>query len=110
MDALRIIKKYPNRRLYDTVISRYITLDEVKQLVLEQISFKIIDDRSDEDMTNYVLLQILMQEESNHSPILTADILKSLICFYGNPLQQAVSNFLEKGLSLFSEKESAQPE
>jgi polyhydroxyalkanoate synthesis repressor PhaR len=105
MEEPRIIKKYPNRRLYDTEISRYITLDEVKDLVIKRTVFKIIDDRTSEDMTNYVLIQILAQEENGTSPLFTAEILKGLICFYGNPLQKAMSQFLEKGLSLFSDPE-----
>ena len=106
MEEPRIIKKYPNRRLYDTEISRYITLDEVKELVIGRTAFKVIDDRTAEDMTNHVLIQILAQEENGSSPLFTTEILKSLICFYGNPLQKAMSQILEKGLLMFADPEA----
>ncbi|MES2219227.1 MAG: polyhydroxyalkanoate synthesis regulator DNA-binding domain-containing protein [Pseudomonadota bacterium] len=104
MEEIRLIKKYPNRRLYDTVSSRYITLDEIKALVLKHIVFKVIDDHL-EDVTDHVLLQLLAQEENKHPPIFTRQLLQNLICFYGHPSQQALSEFLEKGMALFAERE-----
>ena len=95
MEESRLIKKYPNRRLYDTEISRYITLDEIKVLVTQQIPFKVIDGRTSEDVTNHVLIQILAQEETSQSPLFTTTTLKNLIRCYGHPLQQAVSQMLE---------------
>lgn len=103
MQELRIIKRYTNRRLYDTVTSCYITLDEVRGLVLKQVNFKIVDNSTNEDLTNYVLLQIISEQETGHLPMFTTDILKSIIRFYGNPLQKTMSQFLEKCLSLFAE-------
>lgn len=103
MSDVRIIKKYPNRRLYDTEISQYITLDEVKKLIIDRIKFKVIDVRTEEDMTNYVLLQIINEEESKHSPIFTAEILQNIIRFYGNPLQKNMSEFIEKSVIFFTE-------
>lgn len=99
MSDIRIIKKYPNRRLYDTAISQYITLDEVRELVLKHVKFQVIDVRSNEDMTNYVLLQIISEQETQHSPIFTTEILQNIIRFYGNPLQNMMSQFLEKTFS-----------
>jgi polyhydroxyalkanoate synthesis repressor PhaR len=106
MEEPRLIKKYPNRRLYDTVSSRYITLDEIKALVIKHIVFKVVDDHL-EDVTDHVLLQLLAQEENNHSPIFTRQLLQNLICFYGHPSQKALSEFLEKGLAVFIEREPA---
>lgn len=99
MDDIRIIKKYPNRRLYDTAVSRYITLDEIRELVIKHIRFKVIDTRSDEDKTNDVLLQIISDQESKSAPIFTTEILLNIIRFYGNPLQSMFSDFLEKMVS-----------
>lgn len=106
MDQIRIIKKYPNRRLYDTTISSYITLDEIKELVLKHIKFKIIDKNTDEDMTDYVLLQIITEKESMGSPIFTTEILQNIIRFYGNPLQKWMSQFLENSFSTLFEQQA----
>lgn len=106
MDQLRTIKKYSNRRLYDTVISRYITLDEVKEYVLNRINFKIVDVNTDEDMTDYVLLQIITASESAGSPIFTTEILKNIICFYGNPFQKWMSQTLEKSFSMLVDQQT----
>ncbi|OGT46111.1 MAG: polyhydroxyalkanoate synthesis repressor PhaR [Gammaproteobacteria bacterium RIFCSPHIGHO2_12_FULL_41_20] len=103
---MRIIKKYPNRRLYDTDTSRYITLDDIKQLILKHLDFKVVDVRTEEDMTNYVLLQIISEEECAGKPIFTTEILLNIIRFYGNPLQQTMSQFLEKNLALFTDHQA----
>ncbi len=100
---MRIIKKYPNRRLYDMAISSYITLDDIKKLILDHIPFRVLDARSEEDMTNYVLLQIISEQENTHSPIFTTEILQNIIRFYGNPLQKTMSQFLEQSLAWFTE-------
>jgi polyhydroxyalkanoate synthesis repressor PhaR len=106
MEEPRLIKKYPNRRLYDTVSSRYITLDEIKALVLKHTIFKVIDDHLD-DVTDHVLLQLLTQEENKQVPIFTRQLLQNFIRFYGHPSQQALSEFLEKGMAVFAENESS---
>jgi polyhydroxyalkanoate synthesis repressor PhaR len=106
MEELRIIKKYPNRRLYDTVSSRYITLDEIKALVLKHCVFKVIDDHM-ADVTDHVLLQLLVQEESKQTPIFNRQLLQHLICFYNSQL--ALCEFLEKGLAIFAERELTAP-
>lgn len=91
----RIIKRYPNRRLYDPATSQYVTLDEIKKLVLNHIPFKVIDQRTDTDYTNEVLLKIITEEE-NHAPIFTTHILENIIRFYGNPMQGMLTAYLEK--------------
>lgn len=99
MQNMRIIKKYPNRRLYDTEISSYITLDEVKSLVLNHTPLKVVDAKTDEEVTNIVLLQIINELETGHTPIFTTEILQNMIRFYGNPLQNMMSQFLEQSFS-----------
>jgi polyhydroxyalkanoate synthesis repressor PhaR len=95
MQEPRIIKRYPNRRLYDTLTSSYITLDDVKDLVLKHIKFKIIDNKTNEDLTTYTLLQIISEYENQQAPIFTAQMLENIIRFYGNPLQKNISHFLD---------------
>ena len=84
---VRLIKKYPNRRLYDTQTSTYITLADVKQLVLEQEEFQVIDAKSGEDLSRQILLQIILEEESGGVPMFTAQMLAQISRFYGNAMQ-----------------------
>ena len=100
----RIIKKYPNRRLYDTQISRYITVADVRDLVMQGIEFKVIDANSNEDITRPTLLQIILEQESGGQPLFTADILAKMIRFYGDSVQGVFSTYLEKSLELFVEQ------
>ena len=104
MESARIIKKYPNRRLYDTAISRYITLEEIQTLVLKSVPFKVIDARTKADMTHYVLLQIITERENGHSPIFSTDTLQNIIRFYGHPLQHEVTDLFEKNLAVVVNK------
>lgn len=106
MQEVRIIKKYPNRRLYDTAISRYITMEEIKELVLAHTPFKIVDVRTDSDVTNSILLQIISEEENACTPIFTTEILQNIIRFYGNPLQKMMSQALEKSFNFFANQEN----
>lgn len=106
MDKIRIIKKYPNRRLYDTATSQYTTLEEIKDLVLQHVKFQVVDSGNDENVTNYILLQIINENEAGHKPIFTTEILQQIIRFYGNPLQNMMSEFLEKCFSSLGEKKA----
>ncbi|MGE8356109.1 MAG: polyhydroxyalkanoate synthesis repressor PhaR, partial [Microvirgula sp.] len=99
----RVIKKYPNRRLYDTATSSYITLEDVKQLVVENVDVQVIDAKSQDDITRSVLLQIILEEESSGAPLFTYDVLTRLIRFYGNAMQGLMGGYLEKNLELFSQ-------
>ena len=98
----RIIKKYPNRRLYDTEISKYITLDDVKTLVLEGVDFCVKDVKTDEDLTRSILLQIISEQEHDGDPMFSTKTLTQLIRFYGNAYQAAFSDYLQKSLDIFT--------
>lgn len=100
-EANRLIKKYPNRRLYDTQTSSYITLGDVKQLVLENEMFHVVDAKSGDDLTRSILLQIILEEETAGSPIFTSNMLSQIIRFYGNAMQSIMGTFLEQNLQAF---------
>src|SRR5881227_2412847 len=97
----RLIKKYPNRRLYDTKTSSYITLADVKQMVLKQEDFQVIDAKSGEDLTRQILLQIILEEESGGVPMFSSDLLAQLIRFYGHAMQGLMGTYLEKNIRAF---------
>ena len=105
MSEPRTIKKYPNRRLYDTAISSYITLEDVKQLVLERADFHVIDARTNTDITRGILLQIISEQEEQGNPIFTAEVLAHIIRFYGDTLQGMMGNYLEKSLQAFVDQQ-----
>ena len=99
--SLRVIKKYPNRRLYDTANSGYITLADVKQMVLEHIDFQVVDAKSGEDLTRSILLQIILEEESAGMPMFSSEMLSQMIRFYGNALQGIMGNYMEQNVKAF---------
>ncbi len=101
MNAARIIKKYPNRRLYDTEESRYITLADVKRLVIGKIEFLVIDKKSGDDITRSILLQVISEQEQHGEPIMSQDFLSQLIRSYGNAMPGFIANYLEQSLKLF---------
>jgi polyhydroxyalkanoate synthesis repressor PhaR len=101
--AARIIKKYPNRRLYDTSASAYITLADVKQLVMKRTVFAVRDAKNGEDLTRSILLQIILEEESGGQPMFTEDLLANIIRFHGNAMQGAMGQYLEKNFQTFME-------
>ncbi len=103
MAELRLIKKYPNRRLYDTQTSSYITLADVKELVLKHEEFQVIDAKSNEDLTRPILLQIILEEESTGAPMFSHDVLTQFIRFYGNAMQGIMGNYLERNVEAFLE-------
>jgi polyhydroxyalkanoate synthesis repressor PhaR len=102
----RIIKKYPNRRLYDTQTSVYITLNEVKQLVLQQQGFRVLDAKTSEDLTRSILLQIILEEEAAGQPILSTATLEQIIRFYGHAMQGMMGTYVEKSLAAFVDVQS----
>jgi polyhydroxyalkanoate synthesis repressor PhaR len=98
---LRLIKKYPNRRLYDTQTSTYITLADVKQLVLDHENFQVVDAKSGEELTRPILLQIILEEEAGGVPMFSAQMLSQVIRFYGNAMQGMMGSYLEKNIQAF---------
>jgi polyhydroxyalkanoate synthesis repressor PhaR len=101
---LRLIKKYPNRRLYDTKTSSYITLADVKQMVHKQEEFQVVDAKSGDDLTRSILLQIILEEESSGGlPMFSSDLLSQLIRFYGNAMQGVMGTYLEKNIKAFQD-------
>lgn len=110
MPAERLIKKYPNRRLYDTAESRYITLDEVRDMVLNEVAFKVIDRQSEEDITRNILLQIIMEQESGGEPLFSADMLSRFIRNYGEAAQTGFAEYLDTSLRFFSEQQKSMQE
>lgn len=105
MAQARIIKKYPNRRLYDTEISSYITLEEVRQLVLDGEDFEVRDAKSGEDLTRSVLLQIIAEHEETGQPMFTTQLLSQVIRFYGDSMQGFMGSYLEKSLQIFLDQQ-----
>ena len=103
---MRVLKKYPNRRLYDTQESSYVTLGDVKALVLSHENFQVIDSKSGSDITRTILMQIISEQEtSDGSPIFSNKMLQQLIRFYGDSLQGVMGEYLEKSLGMFMEQQ-----
>ena len=105
MAQVRTIKKYPNRRLYDTRVSSYITLEEVRQLVLSGEPFEVRDAKTNEDLTRAVLLQIIAEYEQHGQPIFSTTLLSQIIRFYGDAMQGFVGGYLENSLKVFLEQQ-----
>lgn len=100
-EQLRLIKKYPNRRLYDTKTSAYITLSDVKDLVLSRENFSVLDAKSGDDISRAILLQIILEEEAAGVPLFTADLLSQMIRFYGHAMQGMLGKYLETNMKSF---------
>jgi len=97
----RIIKKYPNRRLYDTANSGYITLVDVKQMVLDNIDFQVIDAKTGDDLTRTILLQIILEEEAGGMPMFSSEMLAQMIRFYGSAQQTIMGSYIEQNVTAF---------
>jgi polyhydroxyalkanoate synthesis repressor PhaR len=103
----RLIKKYPNRRLYDTKTSSYITLADVKQMVLKNEEFQVLDAKTSEDLSRQILLQIILDEESGGMPMFSSDLLSQMIRSYGSAMQGFMGSYLEKNLEGFQQMQKA---
>jgi polyhydroxyalkanoate synthesis repressor PhaR len=101
MSEPRVIKKYPNRRLYDTVESRYITLSDIRRLVLDKVDFVVIDKKTQDDITRSILLQVIAEQEHQGEPLMSQDFLSQVIRSYGGAMQGFVGSYLEQSLKLF---------
>lgn len=102
----RIIKKYPNRRLYDTEISSYITVDEVRQLVVDGEDFEVRDAKTGDDLTRTVLLQIISEHEEKGQPLFSTKLLSQFIRFYGDSLQGFMGSYLERSMQVFLDQQT----
>ncbi|NCT82255.1 MAG: polyhydroxyalkanoate synthesis repressor PhaR [Comamonadaceae bacterium] len=101
--GLRILKKYPNRRLYDTQTSSYITLADVKRMVLEGVEFEVHDAKTREDLTRSILLQIILEEETGGVPLFSTNALAQIIRFYGHAMQGVMGGLLERQMQAFTD-------
>ena len=108
--GVRVIKKYPNRRLYDTDTSTYITLAEVKALVMDNEPFVVRDAKTNEDLTRSILLQIILEEETAGVPIFTEQVLANIIRFYGHAMQDFMGSYLEKNVQIFMDLQNKMAE
>jgi polyhydroxyalkanoate synthesis repressor PhaR len=105
MASPRVIKKYPNRRLYDTEISSYITIEDVRQLIVDGEEFEVRDARSGDDLTRQVLLQIIAEHEQDGEPLLSTQLLSHIIRFYGDSMQGFMGTYLEKSMQVFLDQQ-----
>jgi polyhydroxyalkanoate synthesis repressor PhaR len=110
VSEIRTIKKYPNRRLYDTTVSSYITLEDVRKLVLDAEDFCVVDARSKADITRSILLQIILEQEEDGSPIFSEQVLSQVIRFYGDALQGTLTSYLDRSFGLFVEQQHSMRE
>ena len=106
MTEERIIKKYPNRRLYDTGESKYITFSDIRDLVMSGVKFKVLDSGTKEDLTRQILMQIIIEEESGGRPLFSADMLSQLIRFYGGTMQGVFARYLEDSFNIFASQQN----
>jgi len=107
MENERIIKKYPNRRLYDTETSAYATLEDVKRLVKEGVKFKVVDAKTDEDITRSILMQVILDQEAQGKPIFSQEFLKQVIRTYGDAMQGFMTTYLEQSMAVFLKQQQA---
>ncbi|MFO1394267.1 MAG: polyhydroxyalkanoate synthesis repressor PhaR [Steroidobacteraceae bacterium] len=103
--APRIIRKYPNRRLYDTVESRYVTLADIRRLVVERIDFVVLDRKSQQDITRSILLQVIAEQEGAGESLMSRDFLSQVIRSYGNGLQEFVGRYLDESIQQFAREQ-----
>ncbi|MGL6223875.1 MAG: polyhydroxyalkanoate synthesis repressor PhaR, partial [Steroidobacteraceae bacterium] len=101
----RVIRKYPNRRLYDTVESRYVTLADIRRLVVERIDFVVLDRKSQQDITRTILLQVIAEQEGGGESLMSRDFLSQVIRSYGNGLQDFVGRYLDESIQLFAKEQ-----
>lgn len=101
----RVIRKYPNRRLYDTVESRYVTLADIRRLVVERVDFVVLDRKSQQDITRSILLQVIAEQEGAGESLMSRDFLSQVIRSYGSGLQDFVGRYLDESIQLFAREQ-----
>ena len=104
-DGPRVIRKYPNRRLYDTVESRYVTLADIRRLVVERVDFVVVDRKSQQDITRSILLQVIAEQEGAGESLMSRDFLSQVIRSYGSGLQDFVGRYLDESIKLFAREQ-----
>jgi len=105
-EPLRLVKKYPNRRLYDTKTSTYITLNDIKDLVLQHEEFQVVDAKTGDELTRSILLQIILDEEAGGAPMFSSDLLAQMIRFYGHAMQGMMGKYLESNIKAFTDMQA----
>jgi polyhydroxyalkanoate synthesis repressor PhaR len=105
MNKERLIKKYANRRLYDSSQSKHVTLDDIRGIIVQGESIKVLEDKTGDDITRHILLQVIAEQEHGGRPILSARVLESLIRFYGNQLQGFLATYLERSVETFLQQQ-----
>lgn len=109
-EGLRVLKKYPNRRLYDTETSTYVTLADVKKMVMDAENLVVRDAKTSEDLTRSILLQVILEEESGGVPMFSTPVLAQIIRFYGHAMQGLMGTYLEKNMQVFAEMQARMTE
>ena len=104
-ETIRIIKKYPNRRVYDTQESKYIKVEDIRTMVVDGVLFKVIDSKTKKDVTRSVLLQIIIEQESESNPLFTSDNLKHFIKYYGQDQNVQFSEYMNQSLAFFHQQQ-----
>jgi len=107
MNNEHLIKKYANRRMYDTALSKHVTMDDIRGIIVSGAKVKVVEDKTGEDITRTVLLQVIAEQEQFGRPVLSTEVMESIIRFYGNPLQDLLSRFLEQSMSAFVRQQKA---
>jgi polyhydroxyalkanoate synthesis repressor PhaR len=107
MNEKRIIKKYANRRLYDATASRHVTLDDLRKLIVSGEQIKVVDDKTEEDLTRATLLQIIAEQEQFATPVLSTERMETVIRFYGNPVQEMLTRYLEQSVGTVLRQQQA---
>jgi polyhydroxyalkanoate synthesis repressor PhaR len=105
MSQERLIKKYANRRLYDASVSRHVTLDDIRELIIKGEKIRVVEDKSGEDITRLILLQVISEQEQFGKPILSTPLLESIIRFYGNGMHEFMSRYLERSVEAFTQQQ-----
>jgi polyhydroxyalkanoate synthesis repressor PhaR len=98
MSNERLIKKYANRRLYDSTESRHVTLEDIRKMIVSGAKVKVVDDKSGEDLTRAVLLQVISEQDQYGTPVLSTELLEAIIRFYGNPVQEMLTKYMEQSV------------
>jgi polyhydroxyalkanoate synthesis repressor PhaR len=110
MSNERIIKKYANRRLYDSTGSRHVALDDIRKMIVSGDKVKVIDDKSGQDLTRNVLLQVISEQEQFGTPVLSTELLEAIIRFYGNPVQEMLTRYMEQSVGSIVRQQQAMRE